>query len=79
MAFARRPSSLSWYRAHNITIVGAYLDHRDLAEGENRVERFFINLVLLRLLYAHALVAAPGWRWGGWRRSPPGSATRGAP
>jgi hypothetical protein len=45
--------------AHNITIVSAYIDHRDLAERENRVERFFINLVLIRLLYAHALVAAP--------------------
>ncbi len=65
VAFARRPSPNSWYRAHNITIVQAYLDHRDLAERENRVERFFINLVLIRLLYAHAMVAAPrlalGW------------------
>ena len=49
----------AWYLAHNVTIVRAYLDHRDLAERENRVERFFINLVLIRLLYAHALVAAP--------------------
>lgn len=57
--FALQPSSQTWYLAHNITIVTAYLDHRDLAEGENRVERFFINLVLIRLLYAHALVAAP--------------------
>ena len=30
-----------------------------LAERENRIERFFINLVLVRVLYAHALVAAP--------------------
>lgn len=63
--FAREPSSRSWYLAHNVTIVTAYLDHRQLAERENRVERFFINLVLIRLLYAHALVAAPrlalGW------------------
>ena len=55
----------AWYLAHNVTIVSAYLDHRDLAERENRVERFFINLVLVRVLYAHALVAAPrlalGW------------------
>jgi hypothetical protein len=72
--FAHGPSSRTWYLAHNITIVTAYLDHRDLAERENRVERFFINLVLVRLLYAHALVAAPrlalGWlaptaRWLG--------------
>jgi hypothetical protein len=65
VAFARQPSSPTWYRAHNVTIVTAYLDHRELAESENRIERFFINLVLVRLLYAHALVAAPrlalGW------------------
>jgi hypothetical protein len=74
VAFARRPSPRSWYLAHNVTIAHAYIDHRDLAEAENRVERFFINLVLIRLLYAHALVAAPrlalGWlaptaRWLG--------------
>ena len=59
IAFARQPSPRAWYLAHNVTIVRAYLDHRDLAERENRVERFFINLVLIRLLYAHALVAAP--------------------
>jgi hypothetical protein len=72
--FARRPSARAWYLAHNVTIVSAYLDHRDLAERENRVERFFINLILVRVLYAHALVAAPrlalGWlapigRWLG--------------
>lgn len=57
--FALEPSSPTWYRAHNITVVTAYLDHRDLAEHENRIERFFINLVLIRLMYAHALVAAP--------------------
>lgn len=45
--------------AHNASIVAAYLDHRDLAVAESRVERFFINLVLARVLYAHALVAAP--------------------
>jgi hypothetical protein len=59
VGFAEHPSARAWYRAHNVTIVSAYLDHRDLAERENRVERFFINLVLVRLLYAHALVAAP--------------------
>ncbi|HEX5695379.1 MAG TPA: hypothetical protein VFZ15_03285, partial [Acidimicrobiia bacterium] len=57
--FARQPSPRTWYMAHNVTIVRAYLDHRDLAERENRVERFFINLVLVRVLYAHALVASP--------------------
>jgi hypothetical protein len=59
MEFARRPSARRWYRAHNATIVLAYLEHRELAEAESRVERFFINLVLMRVLYAHAMVAAP--------------------
>jgi hypothetical protein len=57
--FALQPSPRTWYLAHNVTIVSAFLDHRDLADAENRVERFFINLVLVRVLYAHALVAAP--------------------
>ncbi len=57
--FAQEPTVRSWYLAHNVTIVSAYLEHCDLAEQENRAERFFLNLVLFRLLYAHALVAAP--------------------
>jgi hypothetical protein len=59
MEFAAEPTARSWYRAHNASIVAAYLDHRHLAEQESAVERFFLNVVLLRVLYAHALVAAP--------------------
>jgi hypothetical protein len=63
--FIVRPTARNWYRAHNITVVTAYLDNEKLARREGRVERFFINLVLVRVLYAHALVAAPrlalGW------------------
>jgi hypothetical protein len=65
LEFIRQPSAERWYRAHNISVVSAYLDHERLACGESRVERFFINVVLMRVLYAHALVAAPrlalGW------------------
>ena len=57
--FANEPSARSWYRAHNASIVTAYLDHRELAASETRAERFFLNLVLARVLFAHALVAAP--------------------
>jgi hypothetical protein len=57
--FVRRPSARRWYRAHNHSVVSAYMAHRALAEQEDRVERFFINLALVRVLYAHALVAAP--------------------
>lgn len=64
-AFIRSPSARTWYRAHNTSIVAGCLEHRALAEAETRTERFFINVTLLRVLYAHALVAAPrlalGW------------------
>jgi hypothetical protein len=65
MSFVSDPTAHTWYRAHNASIASAYLDHRDLAGGESRPERFFLNVVLLRVLYAHALIAAPrlalGW------------------
>lgn len=63
--FIRRPTARNWYRAHNASIVAGYLDNESLAANEGRVERFFINVVLARVLFAHALVAAPrltlGW------------------
>lgn len=59
MDFIAAPHARTWYRAHNASIVAAYLEQRDLAEEENAAERFFLNVVLLRVLYAHALVAAP--------------------
>ncbi len=57
--FVVRPTSRTWYRAHNVSVVTAYLENEDLARAEGRVERFFFNVVLTRVLYAHALVAAP--------------------
>ena len=39
--------------------MAGYLKHRDLADGEGAPERFFMNVTLLRVLYAHALAAAP--------------------
>jgi hypothetical protein len=65
MSFADYPTARAWYRAHNGSVVAAYLENRDLAEAENAAERFFMNVVLLRVLFTHALVAAPrislGW------------------
>jgi hypothetical protein len=57
--FIVAPTSGNWYRAHNASIVSAYLENRDLAEQESGSERFFLNVALLRVLYAHALNAAP--------------------
>jgi hypothetical protein len=59
MSFIAVPTGRGWYRAHNASIVSAYLENRDLAELESMPERFFVNVALLRVLYAHALSAAP--------------------
>jgi hypothetical protein len=59
LAFAAEPTGRNWYRAHNASIVAAYIEHRDLAEAESAPERFFMNVALLRVLYAHSLAAAP--------------------
>lgn len=55
--FFQAPSAMSWYLAHNGSIVEAYLAHRDLAAAEPAAERFFMNVVLLRVLYVQALVS----------------------
>jgi hypothetical protein len=59
LEFIAKPTGRNWYRAHNSSIVGAYLEHWDLAEEESVPERFFMNVVLGRVLYAHTLNAAP--------------------
>lgn len=59
LAFVANPRRQTWYRAHNASVVSAYLENRNLAEKENAAERFFLNVVLVRVLYAHALVSAP--------------------
>ena len=57
--FLRQPSAEAWYRAHNASIVAGYLDHRDLCRQEHPVERFFMDVALIRVLYAHSLLTAP--------------------
>ena len=59
LEFSARPTGRNWYRSHNASILGAYLKHRGLADAESAPERFFMNVALVRVLYAHALVAAP--------------------
>jgi hypothetical protein len=59
LEFAAKPTGRNWYRAHNASIVGAYIEHRELADSETEPERFFMNVVLGRVLYAHALAGAP--------------------
>src|SRR3954447_3563292 len=59
LAFSARPTGRNWYRAHNASILGGYVEHWDLANAESAPERFFMNVALARVLYAHALVGAP--------------------
>jgi hypothetical protein len=59
LEFIATPTPSHWYRAHNASIVAGYLEHKGLAEEESVPERFFMNVALARVLYAHALVAAP--------------------
>jgi hypothetical protein len=56
VCFFQVPSAQSWYAAHNASVVAGYLAHAGLAALEAPVERFFMNVVLVRVLYAHALV-----------------------
>ena len=63
--FVDTPSPTTWYRAHNASIVAGYLEHERLAHAEATAERFFMNVALVRVLYAHALVAAPRLALGG--------------
>jgi hypothetical protein len=53
--YFRRPSEVTWYRAHNGTIVQGYLDYPFLAERESEPEQTFLNIVLYRLLFAQSL------------------------
>jgi hypothetical protein len=57
--FLLEPSAQAWYRAHNSSVIAGYLDHRHLCTAELPVERFFMDVALGRVLYAHALVARP--------------------
>jgi hypothetical protein len=59
LEFIAGPTGGNWYRAHNASVVGAYLEHQTLAEAESAPERFFMNVALVRVLYAHSLAAAP--------------------
>ncbi len=56
LAYLRKPSPQSWYRAHNTSIVRGYLTHTAEALEEGEPEQVFVCEVLWRLLYAQAMV-----------------------
>ena len=64
-SFVGAPTARAWYGAPGAIVVAAYLEHRDLAEAENEPERFFMNVILCRVLYTLRWSPAPrislGW------------------
>lgn len=50
------PSSRSWYRAHNASIISGYVDFTHHAREETQYEQTFMNEVLYRVLFAQAMV-----------------------
>jgi hypothetical protein len=64
LAFLVTPMPSAWYRAHNASVVAAYLEHEDLALHELEAERFLMNVALARVLYTHAMVSRPGLALG---------------
>ncbi len=59
VSFLHRPSGQSWYRAHNASVVTGYLAQRDLAQAEHPLERFFMDVALLRVLFAECMLSDP--------------------
>ncbi|TQS39819.1 hypothetical protein FL583_38000 [Cryptosporangium phraense] len=57
--FLRTPSPRSWYRAHNASIITGYVEHRALADREKPTERFFMDVAMIRVLYADSLLSNP--------------------
>jgi hypothetical protein len=68
LSFIANPTGRNWYRAHNASIVASYLAHAELAAEESAPERFFMNVALVRVLYAHALLGAPRLALGPFAR-----------
>ena len=78
IAFARRPSARSWYRAHNASVIAAYLEHEQLAAAENRVERSSSTSSWFACSSRMRSSPLRGSRSGGAPRSRRCSATRGS-
>lgn len=54
--FIDTPNEVSWYKAHNSSIISGYYVADSLAFKENVYEQYFMNIVLYRLLYAQSMV-----------------------
>lgn len=54
--YLERPGAVTWYQAHNASIIEGYRTRVGEANQEPETERVFMNIVLYRLLFAEALV-----------------------
>ncbi|MCH2032839.1 MAG: hypothetical protein MK202_04880 [Tenacibaculum sp.] len=54
--YIKSPSSKSWYKAHNSSIISASIKFSDEIESESIIEKKFIQDVLIRVMYAQAMV-----------------------
>lgn len=69
--FLHSPSPITWYRAHNRSIVSGYLENDHLAAAESPPERFMINVMLARVLLTHTLIERPALTLGRFARLGP--------
>jgi hypothetical protein len=53
LEFAARPTGRNWHRAHNASIVAAYLEHRDLTEDEGRAGALLHERRAARAIRSH--------------------------
>jgi len=54
--YINEPNELTWYRAHNSSIISGYQVADSIAFNESIYEQYFMNIVLYRLLYAQSMV-----------------------
>ena len=65
LEYMANPSGPTWYRAHNASIVHAYLGQLDAARAELGPEQLLMNEVLYRLLFAEAMEMGDEAGWLG--------------
>lgn len=56
LSYLKNPNEVTWYRAHNSSIISGYQKALSDASKESDAEQTFMNIVLYRLLYAQSMV-----------------------
>lgn len=59
LEFLDAPTPQSWYRAHNSSVVSAYIEYRELSDVELPTEKFFMDVTLGRVLFIHRISMDP--------------------